>query len=66
MAVLQLHFYQGQLHEQAPQFETASVVGDVVPMTGLTPFTRTGSWPTWLLSLLLMAPALVWKVRQPA
>jgi apolipoprotein N-acyltransferase len=57
---------RGQLREQAPQFETASVVGDVVPMTGLTPFTRTGSWPTWLLSLLLIAPALVWKFRQPA
>jgi len=56
---------RGRLREQAPQFETASVVGDIVPMTGQTPFTRTGSWPTWLLSLLLLVPALVWKVRQP-
>lgn len=57
---------QGRLRERAPQFETASVVGDIVPMTGMTPFTRTGSWPTWLLSLLLLVPALVWKTRQPS
>ncbi|WP_342594696.1 apolipoprotein N-acyltransferase [Salinicola lusitanus] len=57
---------QGHLRERAPQFEAASVVGEIVPMTGLTPFTRTGSWPTWLLSLLLLAPALVWRTRQPS
>jgi len=57
---------QGRLRERAPQFEAANVVGDIIPMTGLTPFTRTGSWPTWLLSLLLLAPAVVRKTRQPS
>ncbi|WP_110641768.1 apolipoprotein N-acyltransferase [Salinicola sp. CPA57] len=55
---------QGRLQERGPQFETVSVVGDVVPMTGLTPFTRIGSWPTWLLSLLLLAPAVVRKAHR--
>ncbi|WP_251978432.1 apolipoprotein N-acyltransferase [Salinicola avicenniae] len=49
---------QGRLHERAPQFATAGVVGDVIPMTGLTPFTRTGSWPAWALALLLLLPGL--------
>ncbi|WP_110687590.1 apolipoprotein N-acyltransferase [Salinicola aestuarinus] len=55
---------QGNLREQAPQFETASVVGDVVPMTGLTPFTRTGSWPAWLLAILMLAPGVASQARQ--
>jgi len=56
---------QGRLQERAPQFEATSVVGNVAPMTGLTPFTRTGSWPTWLLALLMLMPGLAWKRRQP-
>ncbi|GAB2784900.1 apolipoprotein N-acyltransferase [Halomonas shantousis] len=48
----------GRVTARAPQFETASVVGDVHAMAGVTPFTRTGSWPTWLLAALLMVPGL--------
>lgn len=56
---------RGRLQESAPQFEATSVVGNVTPMTGLTPFTRTGSWPAWLLALLMLVPGLVRKMYQP-
>ncbi|WP_445158147.1 apolipoprotein N-acyltransferase [Halomonas sp. E14] len=44
----------GRVTARLPQFETAALVGEAVPMQGLTPFTRTGSVPVWLLSALLM------------
>ncbi|ERS89563.1 apolipoprotein N-acyltransferase [Halomonas sp. PBN3] len=49
---------RGEVIARAPQFEMASLAGDVQPMTGLTPFTRTGSWPVWLLAALLVLPGL--------
>ncbi|MDC8803274.1 apolipoprotein N-acyltransferase [Halomonas pacifica] len=49
---------QGRVLAQAPQFEVASLVGEVQGMQGLTPFTRTGSWPAWLLAALLVLPGL--------
>ncbi|RTQ98060.1 apolipoprotein N-acyltransferase [Halomonas nitroreducens] len=49
---------RGRLLQRAPQFEEATLVGEVVPMDGLTPFTRTGSWPVWLLAVLLVLPGL--------
>ncbi|SDM78273.1 Apolipoprotein N-acyltransferase [Franzmannia pantelleriensis] len=49
---------QGRVTAQLPQFETASLSGEVTPMQGLTPFTRSGSWPAWLLAALLMATGL--------
>ncbi|WP_353981918.1 apolipoprotein N-acyltransferase [Salinicola endophyticus] len=55
---------QGRLRERAPQFTPASVVGEVVPMTGLTPFTRTGSWPAWGLALLLLLPGLTRRFQR--
>ena len=48
----------GRITARAPQFEVASITGEVRPMAGLTPFTRTGSWPTWLLAALLVLPSL--------
>ena len=48
----------GRVTARAPQFEVASITGEVQPMTGLTPFTRTGSWPVWLLAALLVLPGL--------
>nr|WP_163502563.1 apolipoprotein N-acyltransferase [Halomonas socia] len=56
---------RGQVTEQLPQFETASLSGEVTPMQGLTPFTRSGSWPAWLLAVLLMAAGLR-ITRKPA
>ncbi|QJQ97083.1 apolipoprotein N-acyltransferase [Halomonas sp. PA5] len=46
----------GNVTERIPQFETASLQGEVSAMSGQTPFTRTGSWPVWLLSALLVLP----------
>ncbi|GHE21479.1 apolipoprotein N-acyltransferase [Halomonas urumqiensis] len=49
---------RGRVIERAPQFETASISGEVHAMQGLTPFTRTGSWPAWVLAALLVLPGL--------
>ncbi|MDN3520434.1 apolipoprotein N-acyltransferase [Halomonas ramblicola] len=49
---------QGRVTARAPQFETASLSGEAVPMAGLTPYTRTGSWPAWLLAALMVLPGL--------
>ncbi|MFP4262869.1 MAG: apolipoprotein N-acyltransferase [Halomonas sp.] len=49
---------RGEVIERAPQFEMASLTGEVQPMTGLTPFTRTGSWPAWLLAALMVLPGV--------
>ncbi|WP_372614789.1 apolipoprotein N-acyltransferase [Halomonas sp.] len=52
----------GRITDVAPQFETTRITGDVMAMSGLTPFTRTGSWPTWLLAGLLVIPGLrLWR-----
>ena len=45
---------QGRVTARAPQFQATSLRGEVMPMVGNTPFTRTGSWPTWLLAALLV------------
>lgn len=55
---------RGNITARAPQFETAVLHGDVTPMSGLTPFTRTGSWPAWLLAVLLVIPGLSMNGRQ--
>jgi len=45
---------QGDIVERAPQFETTSLTGEFYAMEGLTPFTRMGSWPVWLLAALMV------------
>ena len=45
--------------ERAPQFETTYLTGEFYAMEGLTPFTRLGSLPVWLLAGLLLLPGLV-------
>ncbi|GGX96279.1 apolipoprotein N-acyltransferase [Litchfieldella qijiaojingensis] len=52
---------QGRITARAPQFETTSIQAEVTAMEGLTPFTRTGSWPVWLLSALLVLPGIIGK-----
>ncbi|WP_163559446.1 apolipoprotein N-acyltransferase [Halomonas sp. NO4] len=49
---------QGRVTARAPQFEVATLTGEVTPMAGHTPFNRTGSWPVWLLAALLVMPGL--------
>ncbi|MDR5867998.1 apolipoprotein N-acyltransferase [Halomonas koreensis] len=48
----------GRITERVPQFQQAILVGEVVPRQGLTPFSRTGSWPVWALAALLVLPGL--------
>ncbi|WP_218313583.1 apolipoprotein N-acyltransferase [Halomonas sp. 18071143] len=50
---------RGRLVDRAPQFETTYLTGEFHAMQGLTPFTRMGSWPTWLLAGLLLLPGVV-------
>ncbi len=57
---------QGRVTAHAPQFETASLSGEAVPMAGLTPYTRTGSWPAWLLAALMVLPGLRPKRLAPS
>lgn len=56
--------HHGHIVASAPQFETVTLLAEAVPMQGLTPFTRTGSWPVWLLSALLVLPGLQLPQRQ--
>lgn len=49
----------GRLVERAPQFETTLLTGEFYAMEGLTPFTRTGSWPAWLLAGLMLLTGLL-------
>ncbi|QFT85929.1 Apolipoprotein N-acyltransferase [Halomonas sp. THAF12] len=49
---------RGRVIDRAPQFEVATLTGEVSPMQGLTPFARLGSWPVWLLGALLVLPGL--------
>lgn len=50
---------QGRITARIPQFEQAVLEGSVQPMTGATPFSRTGSRPILLLCALLIARCLV-------
>ncbi|MHB0777417.1 apolipoprotein N-acyltransferase [Halomonas sp. WWR20] len=56
---------RGRTTAVAPQFEATSLVGEVTSMTGTTPFTRTGSWPTWLLAALLVVSGLRRRHHKP-
>lgn len=49
---------QGTVVNRLPQFEMATLVGEFQPMQGLTPFSRTGSWPVWLIASLMVLPGL--------
>jgi len=52
---------RGELVDSAAQFETTYLIGEFHAMEGATPFTRTGSWPAWLLAGLLLLPGLIRK-----
>lgn len=49
----------GHIVERAPQFETTALIGEFYAMEGLTPFTRLGSWPAWLLAGLMLLTGVV-------
>lgn len=50
---------RGELVDRAPQFETTYLTGEFYAMEGLTPFTRMGSWPVWLLAGLMLVPGFM-------
>ena len=49
---------QGRITARAPQFTATALSGEVRATQGTTPFTRTGSWPAWLVATLLVLPGL--------
>jgi apolipoprotein N-acyltransferase len=53
----------GELLQTAPQFRYATLSMDVMPMRGMTPYARTGNWPTVTLALLIVA-WFAWRARR--
>ncbi|MCC5872011.1 MAG: apolipoprotein N-acyltransferase [Gammaproteobacteria bacterium] len=47
--------HKGVEQARLPRFEPDVLTGTVLPMTGKTPFAMTGSWPSVVLALLLVA-----------
>lgn len=54
---------QGQVSQVLPQFKQAVLQGQIVPMQGLTPYLRLGSWPLASLCAVLLLAALVQRRR---
>lgn len=54
---------QGRVSQVLPQFEQAVLQGDIVPMRGLTPYLRFGSWPLIVLCSLILILALFQRLR---
>lgn len=49
----------GAVRARAPQFVPAVLKSRVQPRTGLTPYARIGDWPVLVLSLLILAAAVI-------
>lgn len=50
---------QGEIIARTPQFEEATVTGDIRLQLGMTPWMRFGLLPIWILVGLLLAPSLM-------
>lgn len=56
--------HNGRVRARLPQFERAVLEGEFQPMTGVTPYVRTGSWPVLLLAALMVAGPLLRRIRK--
>jgi len=54
---------RGSIRERIPQFQQEVLIGEVQPMTGLTPYLRWRSWPLVLLAILVLVPCVVRRRR---
>lgn len=54
----------GRISAHIPRFEAAVLTDRVQAMEGLTPFTRTGSWPTLALALLMVLAGAGLRARE--
>ncbi|HBJ27901.1 nitrilase-related carbon-nitrogen hydrolase, partial [Cobetia sp.] len=55
---------QGEIIARAPQFEEATVTGDIRLQLGMTPWMHYGLLPVWILIALLLAPGLVLGINE--
>ena len=55
---------RGSIRERIPQFQQEVLIGEVQPMTGLTPYLRWRSWPLVVLAALVLVPCTL-RRRQP-
>ncbi len=46
--------HHGEITESIPQFTRATLRGEVFPVTGLTPYMQSGSWPILTLAAILI------------
>jgi len=57
---------KGNLEMQAPQFETAVIVGDVMPMIGGTPYIYVGDTPVIVSAIFALVIAVLVSLRRGA
>jgi apolipoprotein N-acyltransferase len=51
--------YRGEIDQQLEQYSAGELSGTIRPRMGQTAFTRVGSWPTVLLSLLICLSLMI-------
>lgn len=57
--------HRGMITHQIEQFHTSELSGHIAPRTGQTVFSKTGSWPVVILSLLLCSGLIIRRKFAP-